>query len=472
MSQRRFARFGLVLVLGLAALTAGSGPAFNRALADDTQQKNGKDTKKPGGNQNKDKKSKGPKKQPADKQQKKPAEADVNRLSLEYKALHALRSLEATPAQISEIARMGKKTAAKPHKRDPAKAAANYVAALTELRDALVKDDEQKIEALQGKLDGLREKDPPDLDDEIEITDAAELEVQRLLNMFTPQQVVAYADSLGDELPDPVDLIQDGLGEGRELKGAEWESTRDELAEKVSWLVGGLNGENTSKIEEQITKFLDSKHSAAGNPGDLESEIRKVVGSPGPIVVLNNILEHDLALLLSNPQLERATRACLRGQGTQLASTEKPITKAAKQHTSDAPAASPTAKAGKSNKSDKSGKPTPKATVVDLDEVLGSPGKYDGQDVKFENVTITGTAHGKQDNFLWLEIKTGSGKVVHAAMHQPLTFVLAKAHAPESIVQLKPESSVSATLTCHMNGTPKGDHWNARIRHIDIQPHK
>jgi hypothetical protein len=473
MSQRKFTWFGLVLVLGFAALTAGSGPALNRALADDSQPKNGKDTKKPAGNQNKDKKSKVPNKKPADTQQKKPADANVNRLSLEYKALRALRNLEATPAQISEIARIGKKTAAKPHKRDPAKAANNYVATLTELRDALVKDDEQKIESLQAKLDGLRDKEPPDLDDEIEITDAAELEVQRLLNMLSPQQVVAYADSLGDELPDPVDLIQDGLEEGRELKGAEWESTRDELAEKVSWLVGGLNGENTSKIEEQVTKYLDSKHSAAGKPGDLESEIRKLVGSPGPIVVLNNILEHDLAVLLSNPQLEHATRACLRGQNTQLASAEKPITKAAKQHTSDAPSAPPTAKSGKSNKSDKSGKPAPKPTPADLDEVLKSPDKYEGQFLKFAGVTITGTGQGKQENFLWLAIKTGSGKVVPAQMQgQSLTFVMAKADAPKSLAELKPEMPISATLTCHIIGGAKGKHWNARVRHINVQPQK
>jgi hypothetical protein len=469
MSRIRFAGLGLAFVLVLASLTAGLGPALNTASADDTTPKNNKAAKKPTADQNKDKKSKGTKKKSADKQQKKPADADVNRLNLEYKALRALRNIEATPEQLSEITRLAKNTVAKGDKREPAKAANSYVDTLRDLRDALVKNDEQRIETLQEKLDGLNEKDPPDLDDEIEITDAAELEVQRLLSMLSPQQVVAYADSLGDDLSNPVELIQDGLEEGRELKGTDWESTRDELAEKVSWLVGGLNGENSSKIEEQVTRFLDSKHSAAGKPGPQESEIRKLIGSPSATVVLNNILEHDLAVLLSNPQLEQATKACLKGQGTQLADAEKPVTKPAQKHANDSPPAPST---GKSNKSAKSGKPTPKATLADLDDVLKSPEKYDGQDLKFEGVTITGTGHGKQDKFLWLALKTESGKVVQATTHgQLLTFVIAKADTPTSIADVKPEAPIFATLICHIGGG-KGKHWDAKVRSLHVHEHK
>src|SRR5580692_8207829 len=127
MSRRRFAGFGLAFVLVLASLTAGLGPALNAASADDTTPKNNKATKKPTADQNKDHKSKGTKKKSADKQQKKPADADVNRLNLEYKALRALRNIEATPEQLSEIARLAKTTVAKGDKREPAKAANSYV---------------------------------------------------------------------------------------------------------------------------------------------------------------------------------------------------------------------------------------------------------------------------------------------------------------------------------------------------------
>jgi len=110
--------------------------------------------------------------------------------------------------------------------------------------------------------------------------------------------------------------------------------------------------------------------------------------------------------------------------------------------------------------------------LADLDDVLKSPEKYDGQELKFEGVTITGTGHGKQDKFLWLAIKTGSGKIVQAATRgQSLTFVIAKADTPESITEMKPETPISATLICHIGGG-KGKHWDAKVRQIHVQPHK
>jgi hypothetical protein len=443
-----------------ATLIVVSEPACNRAQADQPPGKNNRGNKKPRTQND----------AAAPKKESKPVVADANLLSMEVKALRILRGLEATPHQLSEIARTGKTTVGSLGKREPATASGAYVELLGQMRHALVASDEDKIEKLRTQFDELEAKNPPDLDDQVEITDGAEIEAVRLLNIFSPQQVVAYAQSLEDDFPDPLQLILEGLEEGRSLKKEEWETARHKLAEEVGWLVCGLQGEKAAKLEEQVSTYLDEKHAEEGKPGNRKSEIRKLVGSPGPVVVLKNVMEHTLAELLSNPQLAQATKACLRGQRTELAAAEKPIIKAAQKHSNDSPSAPST---GKSNKSAKSGKPASKATLADLDEVLKSPEKYDGQDLKFEAVTITGTSHGKQDNFLWLEIKTGSGKVVHAAMRgQPLTFVLAKAHAPESIVEMKPESPISATLICHMFRTPKGDHWNARVRQIDVESHK
>lgn len=478
MSRRRFAGVCLAFFVASAALGLGIAPTFSTSRADQGTDKSDKPSKKPAADHGKDKKTRDTKKRAADNKEKKPAPhpLDVNRLSMEYKALRTLRNLEATPAQLSEIARLAKTTIGNAGKREPAKAANAYIDTLKELREALVKNNEEKMETLQEKLDELREKDPPDLDDEIDITDAAEMEVQRLLNMLSPQQVLAYGESLGDDLPDPVQLILDGIEEGRELKKEEWEATRDELAEKISWLVCGLNGENALKLEEQVSTFLDRTHAGQGKTGGREVEIRKLLGSPGPFVLLNNILEHDLAMLLSNARLKEATKACLRGQGTQIADAEKPVTQAPaphpQKHKKVAEAPSPAGKSGNSKKPAKSGKSTRGATAADLDDVLKSPEKFDGQDLKFEDVTITGTAPGKQDKFLLLEIKTGSGKVVPATRGQKLTIVIAKADAPESIAQMKPDRSVSATLICHIGSSSKGKHWDAKVRHIDVHANK
>jgi hypothetical protein len=255
MSCMRMACICLACFIWQAVLTVEWGSAPNTLMA---QQAKGK-------------KPTGKKKPAAHREENKPAASDPNVLSMEVKALRALRGLEASPAQLAEIARIAKNTAAKPGKREPAKAAGAYVDALAELRDALIANDEAKIEMLKEKVDDLQEKVSPDLDDDIEISDAAEIEAGRVLNLLRPQQIVAYADSLADDLPEPVQSIVDGLDDGRELKGAEWQAARDELADRISWLVCGMNGEKTSKLEEEVAAYLDRKHGEQRNSGDRES---------------------------------------------------------------------------------------------------------------------------------------------------------------------------------------------------------
>ena len=299
MSRTRVACICLVCFLCQAIVSVEMGTAFNSLMAD----------------QGPVKKPKGRGRPAAEHQEKKPAHRDLNLISMEVKAFRTLRGLKATPLQLTRIARLAKNTVGKPSKREPAKTTNSYIDTLTELREALIVNDEDKIESLKEKLDDLEAKDAPDLDDDIEITDAAEIEAARLLDIFGPRQIAAYIDLLGDDLPDPVQSIVDGLDEGRPLKGQEWQSARDELAERIAWVVCGMNGENLAKLEERISRFLDRKHGEEGKSGDRESEIRKLVEAPGPLVLLKNVLEHDLAELLSNPQLPRATRECLRGQG-------------------------------------------------------------------------------------------------------------------------------------------------------------
>ena len=286
-----------------ATLLVVSEPAFNTARADQPQGKN---------NPGKNGRPKAQKDPAAAPKEVKPGPADANLLSMELKALRILRGLEATPHQLSEIARTAKTTVGSPGNREPAKASGAYVELLAQMRHALVVNDEDKIEKLRTQFDQLEEKTPPDLDDEVEITDGAEIEAVRLLNIFSPQQIVAYVQSLEDEFPDPVELILEGLQEGRALKKEEWDTARNKLAEEVGWLVCGQQGDKASKLEEQVSTFLDQKRAEEGKAGNREAEVRKLLGSPGPIVVLKNVMEHTLAELLSNPQAVRASRDCLR----------------------------------------------------------------------------------------------------------------------------------------------------------------
>ena len=398
----------------------------------------------------------------------KPVAADANLLSMELKALRIMRGFDMNPPQLQVIARIAKKTAGNPGNREPAKASAPYVQALLQMRRALIANDEDQIDKLRTQLDDLEEKNPPDLDEEVEVTDGAEIEAVRLLNIFSPLQVVAYAQSLEDEFPDPVQLILEGLDEGRGLKKEEWETARKRIAGEVGWLVYGMQGEKGTKLEEQVSAFLDQKHAEEGQAGNREAEVRKLLGSPGPVVVLKNVMEHTLAELLSNPQLERAATDCLRQRGPRGTAPPTPANAGAATSVKRPPAG-PRSDAVRPRRTE-SKAATPTSKGVDLDDVLKSPEDYQGQELQLNNVTVTGTAPAKLPANLWLEVKSGSGTVVRAATRgQNLTFVLPKANAPEAIKAMNEGDAIPVTLTCSLRQDPQTKHWTARVHSVQVR---
>jgi hypothetical protein len=248
--------------------------------------------------------------QKAQKGQKKDKD-NPNLLSMEVQALETLHNFEATVPQLNWIAQVAKGTKAKLETRDPARVGADYVNVLKNLRVALIANNQDQIEKLQEELEKIAEKNPPELDNEFDITDAARKEVDGLYKMLSVHQLVIYADSFGDDLnniADPVKLIVTGLEDTQKLKDKEWQEERDDLADEVSWLVGGLDRNKTAKLRGDVAAFLTLQHGKPFKAGELEPKIRKIIGAPDPLVLLRNLLKHDLALLLSNPLLERAVQ--------------------------------------------------------------------------------------------------------------------------------------------------------------------
>jgi hypothetical protein len=158
----------------------------------------------------------------------------------------------------------------------------------------------------------MAEKKPPDLDDGFQITDAARREVEGLYKMLSPRQVVIYADSFGDDLPEPVELIVKGLEEIQKLKDNEWQEARDYLADEVSWLVVGLDRIKAAKLKSDVSLFLERQHGKSAPANALEPNIRLIVGTTDPIILVRNLLKHDFALTLSNPQLDKAVQELLK----------------------------------------------------------------------------------------------------------------------------------------------------------------
>jgi hypothetical protein len=242
----------------------------------------------------------------------------LNDLSLEVSALQALRLFQITPEQMQKLRRLARDTVDDLGARQPASASDDFRRALVDLRNALAGGaEDDRIGELQKKLDSLSDDEMPDLDDGIEITDAAREQAPRLLQELGARQVAAYIAAFGDDFPDPVEGVLDALRKVRGMKDDEWKQLRAELAEDVGRLAAGLDIDRASRISDQVVQLLIQARALSADEfkkqkPELEKSARRVLGPAGPLTVIQNTLEVALAELLSNPRLTAAIDARLK----------------------------------------------------------------------------------------------------------------------------------------------------------------
>ena len=243
---------------------------------------------------------------------------DVNNLSMEVDALTAVREFQLNKAQLEALGKLAAETAGKGDNRQPAKASDKYRKVLADLRDALRGDDEDAIDERSDAVDELRDKENPELDDAVELTDAARKQTPAYLALLTPRQVAAYIAGLDDEdLDGPLERLSAALEQSRKLNGNDWNDARDDTAEAVGWLVAGLDAAASAKVAGQAKDLLDRVHALKeaefkAQRDDLDKEAKQLAGDVGPTEVLRRIVEHPLAELLSNPRLAAAVEARLK----------------------------------------------------------------------------------------------------------------------------------------------------------------
>jgi hypothetical protein len=237
-----------------------------------------------------------------------PGKEDLNTVSLEVQALQALHQLDLTGAQLEALAKVAGDTAGKLGDRKPAKASDKYRKLLVDLRDAYLKGDSERIDELNDQKDELDDSESPDLNDDIDVTDAARKEAPKFLRLLTPRQAVAYLALYEDDLANPQAGLLDALDKSRTATTPEWKELREDLTDKTGWQVAGLDSDKADKINEKVGALLDKVKALKdadfkAQRDDLEKAAREIVGDVGPTDVLRHVLEHDVADLLSNPQL-------------------------------------------------------------------------------------------------------------------------------------------------------------------------
>lgn len=250
-----------------------------------------------------------------DEKSDKAAARSLNDLSMEVNALHVIHQLQLTGPQIEGLKKIARETAERSGERKEAKGSEKLRAVMTELREALAKNgDEEKIIKLLETYNELFDSEKPELDDAWELTESAVRLAPRLLRTLTPKQVAAFAGVLANDLADPREVIVEALTQARGLDADKWKEYRASISEVVGHLLAGLDGDKAVEYGDKVVQLLIIARGLNENEfkeqkPELEKKARAIVGDVGPIEVLRNVMEHDLAELLSNPVLPIALDA-------------------------------------------------------------------------------------------------------------------------------------------------------------------
>ncbi len=257
-----------------------------------------------------------PKEAPPPPDRKDEAGSSADELSLEVEALRLLYAFDFTADQRADIEKRAKETMEPARKRQTTKVSDDYLQALTELHDALADaSDDDAIDAKEDALDEIEEKESPDLDDDVKLTDAARKQAGEVLHGLQASQLATFLEREGlDEAPDPKERLDKALTEVRGLKREEWKDRRDAIADEVAEALAGADAEKADKVSDRVVSLLSRVHAMSdkefkGRTADLEKAADEIVGDIGPEQVVKNRAEHALAELLANPRLGEALKA-------------------------------------------------------------------------------------------------------------------------------------------------------------------
>jgi hypothetical protein len=248
---------------------------------------------------------------------KKAAELSASDLALDVAVLRTLLYLRATPEQLDSLRKLANETMAKPRPRK-GKASAEFQKILTELREALAEEDEERVEGLDDQLDELTRTESPELDEDVRLTPAARKQAPNLLRRLKPNQAASFLGLYADEIPAPEDRLLDLLDKVRGWKEAEWKDKRDALGDELAALVAGVDEAKAAKVRGEVLDLLGRTRGLKADEfesrrGELENTARRLVGGIGPTEVLRHFLEYRLAELLSNPRLVEALKTRMKG---------------------------------------------------------------------------------------------------------------------------------------------------------------
>ena len=242
----------------------------------------------------------------------------IHDLSLEVAALQSLYDFQFSESQLKQLAKLAPKTREDDRPRARARASAEFEKALTTLRAVLADPvDEDRIASALEAYSKIQEKEDVDLDDQIEITDAAKEKAPEILRGLGARQLASYIAGFGDEFPDPVEDLKEAISKVRKLEDDQWKILRRVIGQSIGDQAAGLDAEKAATFNDEVVQILiqarslDDKGFEREKPA-LEKKAQELFKDIGPVEVIRNTAEVALATLLSNPRLEAALKARLK----------------------------------------------------------------------------------------------------------------------------------------------------------------
>ena len=241
--------------------------------------------------------------------------SSIHELSLEVAALQSLYEFQFTPAQLKVMAKLAPETKEDERPRTRVRVSVQFETALFNVRKVLADpvDDDKINEALTAYAK-IQEKEDPELDDQIEITDAAKEKAPEMLRSLSARQLASFIAGYGDQFPDPVEDTMGALSKVRELEEEKWKILRRVIGQSIGDQAAGFDGDKSAQVGDQVVQILiqarslDAKAFEKEKPA-LEKKIQELFKNIGPMEVIRNTAEIALATMLSNPRLEAALKA-------------------------------------------------------------------------------------------------------------------------------------------------------------------
>ena len=238
-------------------------------------------------------------------------DVSLSQLSLEVSALQTLHRFQMTSEQLAALKKLTVETVPRNDTRMDGKGSEKVRKALADLRAALIQKDDEKILDLEDLLSDTLGKEEADLDDHLRITPAAKKRAVELLHNLKPHQVAAFYASQIEELPDPDEELLGVLDIVGKLKDDQWKEVAENLADEISWQLGGSDSVRSRLVRERVDQYLKKVRSLnakdlAAQRGELEKMVRQFISQFPSTAILHNYAEHHLAEMLSNPRLSAA----------------------------------------------------------------------------------------------------------------------------------------------------------------------